>query len=63
MGRLLGYPGPTIFVEELPREGVHLQRRYRLARGLDGSTHVWLGRLRSTGSGEGRSGLRFDYLE
>ena len=63
LGRLLGYPGLTMFLEELPREGVHLQRRYRLARGPDGSTHVWIGRLRSTGSGEGRSGLRFDYLE
>jgi hypothetical protein len=63
MGRMLAYPGLTIFLEELPREGVHLERRYRLARGVDGSTHVWIGRRRSTGSGEGRSGLRFDYLE
>jgi hypothetical protein len=63
MGRLLGYQPLKIFLEELPREGVRLQRRYRAARGPDGSTHVWIGRLRSTGSGEGRSGLRFDYLE
>jgi hypothetical protein len=63
MGRLLGYQPLKIFLEELPREGVRLQRRYRAARGADGSTHVWIGRLRSTGSGEGRSGLRFDYLE
>jgi hypothetical protein len=63
MGRLLGYQNLTIFLEELPREGVHLERRYRAARGPDGSTHVWIGRRRSTGRGEGRSGLRFDYLE
>jgi hypothetical protein len=63
MGRLLGYQPLKIFLEELPREGVRLQRRYRAARGPDGSTHIWIGRLRSTGSGEGRSGLRFDYLE
>jgi hypothetical protein len=63
MGRLLGYSGLTIFLEELPREGVHLERRYRVARGPDGSTHVWIGRRRSTGRGERRSGLRFDYLE
>ena len=63
MGRLLNYPGLTIFLEELPREGVHLQRRYRSARGPDGSTSVWIGRRRSTGTGEGRSGLQFDYLE
>jgi hypothetical protein len=63
LGRLLGYPGLTMFLEELSREGVHLERRYRYARGPDGSTHVWIGRRRSTGRGEGRSGLRFDYLE
>jgi hypothetical protein len=63
MGHLLAYPGLTIFLEELPREGVHLERRYRAARGPDGSTHVWIGRRRSTGRGEGRSGLRFDYLD
>jgi hypothetical protein len=63
MGRMLAYSGLTIFLEELPREGVHLERRYRAARGLDGSTHVWIGRRRSTGRGQGRSGLRFDYLE
>jgi hypothetical protein len=63
MGRMLAYTGLTIFLEELPREGVHLERRYRAARGTDGSTYLWIGRRRSTGSGEGRSGLRFDYLE
>jgi hypothetical protein len=63
LGRLLGYPGLTMFLEELPREGVHLERRYRHARGLDGTPCVWLGRRRSTGRGEGRSGLRFDFLE
>ena len=62
-GELLAYPSQTIFFEELPREGVHLERRYRFARGLDGSTYLWIGRLRSTGSGEGRSGLRFDFLD
>jgi hypothetical protein len=42
---------------------VRLERRYRYARGLDGSPCVWVGRRRSTGRGEGRSGLRFDSLE
>jgi hypothetical protein len=63
LGRLLADPGLTMFLEELPREGVHLERRYRYARGLDGSPWVWIGRCRSTGRGEGRSGLRFDSLE
>jgi hypothetical protein len=72
-GRLPGAPtGPqgkmlteetTMFLEEIPREGVHLQRRYRWARAADGSGYLWIGRLRGTGRGEGRSGLRFDYLE
>jgi hypothetical protein len=62
-GLFLSYPSQTLFFEELPREGIRLQRRYRYARGLDGSTSVWIGRLRSTGTGEGRSGLRFDYLD
>jgi hypothetical protein len=63
LGRLLRYDQLTIFLDELPREGVHLERKYRTARGPDGSTHMWIGRRRSTGRGEGRSGLRFDYLE
>ncbi len=62
MGQLLAYPALTMFLEELPQEGVHLKRLYRYARGLDGSTLVWIGRQRSVGKGEGRSGLRFDYL-
>jgi hypothetical protein len=63
IGKFLSYPAQTIFLEELPREGVHLERRYRYARGLDGSTSLWIGRHRSVGKGEGRSGLMFDYLE
>jgi hypothetical protein len=61
-GRMLGEE-TSMFLEEVPREGVHLVRRYRWARGTDGSAYLWIGRLRTTGRGEGRSGLRFDYLE
>jgi hypothetical protein len=63
LGQLLGDSNSTIFLEEVPREGVHLERRYRYGRGPDGSTYLWIGRRRSIGSGEGRSGLRFDFLE
>jgi len=63
IGRMLAYPGQTMFLEELPREGVHLEGKYRSTRGLSGETLVWRARRRSTGRGEGRSGLRFDYLE
>jgi hypothetical protein len=62
LGRLLSYPGLTMFLEELPREGTHLERLYRFARGVDGSTWVWVGRRRSVGKGEGRSGLEFDSI-
>src|SRR6266478_2848255 len=61
-GRMLA-EAAAILVEEVPREGVHLERRYRWARGVDGKGYMWIGRRRSTGRGEGRSGLRFDYLE
>lgn len=51
-----------IFEEELPREGVRVTRSYQLARWHDGSTHLWIGRRKRVGSGEGSSGLRFDSL-
>jgi hypothetical protein len=63
-GRFLTGPGvPVIALDEAPREGVHLVRRFRSARGPDGSVHLWVGRFRNGGRGEGRSGLRFDYVE
>lgn len=46
--------------EQVPREGVQIVRRSRHVRGIDGSTHVWISRARSVGTGEGWSGLRFD---
>jgi len=46
MGRMLAYPNMTLFSEEVPREGVHLEHRYRVARGPDGSTYLWIGRRR-----------------
>jgi hypothetical protein len=63
IGQLLSDAALTIPLEELPQEGVHLERLYRYARGADGSTHLWIGRRRSVGRGEGRSGLRFDFLD
>jgi hypothetical protein len=63
LGAFLSPNGPTLFPEEVPREGVQLDRRFRYARGVDGSTYLWVARLRSTGLGEGRSGLEYDFLE
>jgi len=67
-GRILNPEAPAprslrIFEEEIPREGVRVTRHYQFARWHDGSTHLWLGRRKRVGSGEGSSGLRFDVLE
>jgi hypothetical protein len=51
-----------IFEEEIPREGIRVTRSYQLARWYDGSTHLWIGRRKRVGSGEGSSGLKFDSL-
>jgi hypothetical protein len=67
-GRILN-PDPAtqqslkIFEEELPREGVRVTRNYQLTRWHDGSTHLWIGRRKKVGTGEGSSGLRFDALD
>lgn len=66
-GRILNPEAPAprslkIFEEEIPREGIRVTRHYQLARWHDGSTHLWLGRRKRVGSGEGSSGLRFDLL-
>ncbi|HKG93218.1 MAG TPA: hypothetical protein VKA84_15035 [Gemmatimonadaceae bacterium] len=52
--------GLSIFEEEIPREGIRVTRNYQLARWQDGSTHLWIGRRKAVGSGEGSSGLQFD---
>lgn len=49
--------------EEVPREGAHVTRDYQLARCMDGGTYLWLARRKTTGRGEGSSGLRFDITE
>jgi hypothetical protein len=55
--------GLRIFEEEIPREGVRVTRHYQLTRWHDGSTHLWIGRRKKVGSGEGSSGLKFDTLK
>jgi hypothetical protein len=63
LGRILnpdGSPALALYEEEVPREGSRVTRNYQLARWLDGSTHLWMGRRKQIGRGEGSSGLRFD---
>ncbi len=55
--------GLRIFEEEIPREGIRVTRHYQLTRWHDGSTHLWIGRRKKVGSGEGSSGLKFDVLQ
>ena len=53
----------AFYEEEVPREGARVTRNYQFARWLDGSTHLWMGRSKQVGRGEGSSGLRFDTAE
>jgi hypothetical protein len=46
--------------EEVPRAGTRVSRVVCRTRWHDGSTHVWVQRIRAVGAGEGSSGLRFD---
>jgi hypothetical protein len=61
LGRLLA-PDVPLFEEEFIREGVRLERLYRMARWTDGSTHLWLARRKTTGAVAGSSGLQFDQV-
>ena len=62
-GRVLE-PGHELLLhdEEVPREGARVTRAYQYARWIDGSTHLWIGRRKQPGRGEGSSGLRFDSI-
>jgi hypothetical protein len=46
--------------EEVPRDGVQLTRAFNYARDAKGRALLWIGRRKTTGRGEGASGLRFD---
>ena len=52
-----------IELEEVTREGVILERQMQLTRWTDGSYHLWMGRRKRVGKGEGSSGLRYDFTE
>ena len=64
LGQILEPGRPlSLFEEEVPRAGARVTRIYQLARWVDGSTHVWIGRRKGAGRGEGYGGLRFDLVE
>lgn len=49
--------------EEVPRDGIEIKRAFNYARDASGRALLWIGRSKSTGRGEGNSGLRFDLVE
>jgi hypothetical protein len=53
----------SLFEEEVPREGIRVTRSFQFTRWIDGSSHLWVGRRKGVGRGEGSSGLRFDAVE
>jgi len=66
IGKILNPGGPAdgyayvIADEEVPRDGVEVERVVFRSRWIDGSTHLWIARRRHTGAGETASALRFD---
>ena len=60
-GRILVADDPLrVEEEEVDRSGTDVVRTYQLARWIDGRYLAWSGRHRTTGAGEGSSGLRYD---
>ncbi|MEM8586181.1 MAG: hypothetical protein AAGF87_18045, partial [Bacteroidota bacterium] len=49
--------------EEVPRAGAHVRLSFQRTRWYDGKVYTWLGIRKTTGRGEGSSGLKFDYLD
>ena len=49
--------------EEVPRDGIELKRAFNYARDAQGRALLWIGRSKTTGRGEGHSGLKFDVIE
>lgn len=64
LGRILeSNQNLSLFEEEVPREGIRVTRSFQFTRWIDGSSHLWVGRRKGVGRGEGSSGLQFDRLE
>jgi hypothetical protein len=49
--------------EQVPRDGVRVERAWQLGRWHDGSVHVWLRYRVTPGRGESSSGVRWDLLD
>jgi hypothetical protein len=64
-GVILNEVPPPYYVneEEVPYSGTLLIRSWQRTRWFNGRTHIWIGRSRETGRGQGSSNLRFDQIE
>jgi hypothetical protein len=51
-----------IHEEEIPRSGIRVEQSYQRTRWGNGKVFVWFGVRKTTGRGEGSSGLGFDRL-
>ena len=59
-------PGQPFLLDEAegPFAGARIERGWRMARGMDGSRHVWVSRQKSTSTGPmGQTPLNYDALE
>jgi hypothetical protein len=52
-----------LYEEEVPRAGARVVRTHQYARWHDGSIQTWTARRKTSGGGEGSSGLRYDVVE
>lgn len=62
--RLINEVQPNYYIEEseIPRTGIILSENYQRAVWHNGKIFLWIGRNKSTGTGEGSSGLQFDSI-
>lgn len=52
-----------VFENEVQRAGIRVRQSFQRTRWYNGKVYTWLGIRKTTGRGEGNSGLAFDYLE
>jgi hypothetical protein len=63
-GQILDPANPLFLSDQaVPQGGLQVERYFRRARWIDGSTHVWIARRVRPGHGPGVSGLAFDLVK
>lgn len=65
LGVLLNEKKAPYFIEEeiLGSSGLLVSRSFQLARYINGTAYLWIGRRKEAGKGEGWSNLKFDQIE